>query len=126
MMDKEALRILIVDDSKVMRGIIRKMLKPWTTALVLEARDGKEAWEVLQREPVDIIISDWNMPRMKGIELLKRVRASEIHADIPFVMVTAEAMDVNQAEAGEARVSGYLTKPFTPEKLRRAIETTLG
>ena len=114
-MDKP-LRILVVDDSKVMRGVLRKMLGCDDTE-VLEACDGKHALEVLAEEPVDCVISDWNMPRMKGIDLLRQVRQDAALAHLPFVMVTAEAMAQNVAEADAARVSAYLTKPFTAEDL---------
>ena len=114
-MDK-TLRILVVDDSKVMRGVLRKMLGCDETE-VLEAHDGKHALEVLAAEPVDCVISDWNMPRMKGIDLLRQVRQDAALAHLPFVMVTAEAMAQNVAEADAARVSAYLTKPFTAESL---------
>ena len=114
-MDK-TLRILVVDDSKVMRGVLRKMLG-CDGAEVLEACDGKQALEVLGAEPVDCVISDWNMPRMKGIDLLRQVRQNAALAHLPFVMVTAEAMAQNVAEADAAKVSAYLTKPFTAEDL---------
>ena len=99
-----------------MRGVLRKMLGCDGTE-VLEAHDGKHALEVLAAEPVDCVISDWNMPRMKGIDLLRRVRQDAALAHLPFVMVTAEAMAQNVAEADAARVSAYLTKPFTAEGL---------
>ena len=114
-MDK-TLRILVVDDSKVMRGVLRKMLGCDGTE-VLEAHDGKHALEVLAAEPVDCVISDWNMPRMKGIDLLRQVRQDAALAHLPFIMVTAEAMAQTVAEADAARVSAYLTKPFTAEGL---------
>ena len=113
---EKPLRILVVDDSKVMRGVLRKMLGCDGTE-VLEAHDGKHALEVLAAEPVDCVISDWNMPRMKGIDLLRQVRQDAALAHLPFVMVTAEAMACNVAEADAARVSAYLTKPFTAEDL---------
>lgn len=115
------IRILVVDDSKVMRGIIRKMLAVFPGVGVLEARDGKDAWDQLQSENVDIIVSDWNMPRMKGIDLLRHVRANQATTHIPFIMVTAEAREVNHSEADEAKVSSYLTKPFTPESFRAVL-----
>lgn len=108
-----------------MRSIIRKMLAPFGDIEVLEAKDGKDAWDKLQKEPVDLVLSDWNMPRMKGIELLRKVRADGGLAELPFVMVTAEAMGDNVAEATKARVTSYLTKPFTPEKLMSAIQGNL-
>ena len=99
-----------------MRGVLRKMLGCDGTE-VLEACDGKHALEVLAAEPVDCVISDWNMPRMKGIDLLRKVRENAALAHLPFVMVTAEAMACNVAEADDAKVSAYLTKPFTAEGL---------
>ena len=122
-MDKP-LRILVVDDSKVMRGVLRKMLGCDGTE-VLEACDGKHALEVLAAEPVDCVISDWNMPRMKGIDLLRQVRQDAALAHLPFVMVTAEAMAQNVAEADAARVSAYLTKPFTAEDLWNTLRGIL-
>ena len=124
MMEK-SIRVLVVDDSNVMRAIIKKMLKPFGRFDILEARDGRDAWEKLQTERVDLILSDWNMPRMKGIELLRKVRADEALAGLPFVMISAEAMDDAVAEAKEARVTFYLTKPFTPELLKAAIQDHL-
>lgn len=118
------LRILVVDDSKVMRGIIRKMLRTRDVE-TLEATDGKDALRVLATENVDCIISDWNMPRMKGIDLLRRVRGDADLAETPFIMVTAEALSVNKAEADAARVSAYLVKPFTVEGLWRVVDDTL-
>jgi two-component system, chemotaxis family, chemotaxis protein CheY len=119
-MMKRRLKILVVDDSKVMRGIIRKMLGP-EDAEVLEAADGMQALAVLADSPVDCIISDWNMPRMKGIDLLRHVRSDGALAHTPFIMVTAEALSTSIAEAGAAKVSSYLVKPFTADDLWRTI-----
>ena len=88
----------------------------------MEADDGSVAWEMLQKDPVDFIVSDWNMPKMTGIELLKKVRADDNLKDIPFLMVTAEAQKENIVEAVKARVSNYIVKPFTPETLSEKIE----
>lgn len=118
------LKVLIVDDSKVMRGIIRKMLGAGS-AEVLEACDGKQALELLAEQSVDCIISDWNMPRMKGIDLLRRVRGDAALAATPFIMVTAEAMAANMAEADAAQVSSYLTKPFTSADLWNTLRRVL-
>jgi len=118
------LRVLVVDDSKVMRGIIRKMLSA-KGAEVLEATDGKDALRLLETETVACIISDWNMPRMKGIDLLRCVRGDAALADTPFIMLTAEALSTNLAEADAARVSSYLIKPFTTETLWRVVEKAL-
>ena len=122
-MDKQ-LNVLVVDDSKVMRGVVRQMLRCDGIA-VLEAGDGRQALEVLATRPVDCIISDWNMPRMKGIDLLRRVRADGDLAGIPFVMLTAECLSCNLAEADAAKVSCYLTKPFTSEELWGVLRQVL-
>ena len=118
------LRVLVVDDSKVMRGIIRKMLAARGVD-VLEAVDGKDAVRVLGSETVTCIVSDWNMPRMKGIDLLRWVRGEDSLAGLPFIMVTAEALSGNKAEADAARVTSYLVKPFTADDLWRVIEDSL-
>jgi two-component system chemotaxis response regulator CheY len=119
-----SLRILVVDDSKVMRGIIRKMLA-LRGATALEAVNGRDALRVLATETVDCIVSDWNMPGMKGIDLLRSVRGDADLADTPFIMVTAEALSRNMAEADAAKVSSYLVKPFTAEDLWRVIDDSL-
>lgn len=116
--------VLVVDDSKVMRGIIRKMLAS-DGIEVMEACDGKQALERLAGQTVDCIISDWNMPRMKGIDLLRRVRGDAALAQTPFVMVTAEALAANMAEADAAEVSCYLTKPFTADDLWNTLRRIL-
>ena len=118
------LRVLVVDDSKVMRGIIRKMLTARGVE-VLEAADGREALGLLVTEPVNCILSDWNMPRMKGIDLLRRVRGDDALAGTPFIMLTAEALASNVIEADAAKVSSYLVKPFTSDELWRVLEDSL-
>jgi len=124
MKEMAKLRVLVVDDSKVMRGIIRKMLAAKGTE-VLEAVDGKDALGLLASETVSCIISDWNMPRMKGIDLLRRVRGDSSLADTPFIMLTAESLSTNLAEANAAGVSAYLTKPFTAETLWQVVAKAL-
>ena len=85
------MRVLVVDDFSTMRRIVRNILRQLGFQNVVEADDGTSAWEVLNREKIDFIVSDWNMPQMTGIELLRKVRSSEQFAAIPFLMVTAEA-----------------------------------
>lgn len=121
-MNKE-MRILLVDDSNTMRGIIKNILKQLGLKNVFEADDGTTAWAILQKENFDFIISDWNMPKMKGIELLKLVRNDEKLKKIPFLMVTAEGLQENILEAAKAQVSNYVVKPFTPEILLQKINT---
>lgn len=116
------LKVLIVDDFATMRRIVKNILTQLGFKNFIEADDGSTAWDILQKEQVDFIVSDWNMPKMTGIELLKKVRADERFQNIPFLMVTAEAQKENIVEAVKARVSNYIVKPFTPETLSEKIE----
>ncbi|MBU1230733.1 MAG: chemotaxis response regulator CheY [Proteobacteria bacterium] len=116
------MRILIVDDFSTMRKIIKNILRQLGYNNVTEADDGTTAWETLNRDNIDFIISDWNMPQMTGIELLRKVRSSEEYAATPFLMVTAEAQQENIIEAVQAKVSNYIVKPFTPETLGQKID----
>ncbi|MBE1426590.1 two-component system, chemotaxis family, response regulator CheY [Desulfomicrobium apsheronum] len=115
------MRVLIVDDFSTMRRIIKNILRQLGFNNIIEADDGTAAWEVLTKDQVDFIISDWNMPQMTGIELLRKVRASEEFGDLPFLMVTAEAQQENIIEAVQAKVSNYIVKPFTAETLGQKI-----
>ena len=120
------MRILVVDDLSTMRKIIKNILRQLGLENVVEADDGTTAWEVLNKDNIDFIISDWNMPKMTGIELLRKVRASEEYSDIPFLMVTAEAQQENIIEAVQAKVSNYIVKPFTQETLGQKIDKIFG
>ncbi len=116
---------LVVDDFSTMRRIVRKILKDLQFREVIEAENGAEAFKLLQNNKVDLIVSDWNMPVMTGLELLKMVRADERLKGLPFLMVTAEAQKENIVEAIKAKVSNYVVKPFSPavfaEKLAKII-----
>jgi two-component system chemotaxis response regulator CheY len=116
------MRILVVDDFSTMRRIIKNILKQLGFTNVVDADDGSTAWEILNKDKIDFIISDWNMPKMSGIELLRKVRSSEEFADIPFLMVTAEGQQENVIEAVQAGVSNYIVKPFTPETFEQKIK----
>ena len=116
------MRVLVVDDFSTMRRIIKNILRQLGFTNIVEADDGTTAWEVLNKEQIDFVISDWNMPKMTGIELLRKVRASEEYADVPFLMVTAEGLQENIIEAVQAKVSNYIVKPFTPETLGQKID----
>jgi two-component system chemotaxis response regulator CheY len=120
------IKILIVDDFSTMRKIIRNILTQLGFKNILEADDGTTALEILKKEKVDLIISDWNMPKMSGLELLKAVRSDENLKDIPFVMVTAEAQKENILEAIKYKVNQYIVKPFTPETLKEKLEKVFG
>lgn len=116
------MRVLVVDDFSTMRRIVRNILRQLGLNNVVEADDGTTAWEIINREKIDFIVSDWNMPKMTGIELLRKVRASEQYASIPFLMVTAEAQQENIIEAVQAKVSNYIVKPFTADTMQQKID----
>ena len=116
------MRVLVVDDFATMRKIVKNILRQLGLENVVEADDGTTAWEILNKDSIDFIVSDWNMPQMSGIELLRKVRSSEEYADIPFLMVTAEAQQENIIEAVQAKVSNYIVKPFTPDTMREKID----
>ena len=118
----KSLKILIVDDFATMRKVIRNLLKQGGFENVVEAEDGVAALKVLKSQQVDFIISDWNMPNMDGLELLKAVRGDDELKALPFLMVTAEALKDNVVAAVKAGVSNYIVKPFTAEVLNEKIE----
>jgi two-component system chemotaxis response regulator CheY len=120
-----SIKILIVDDFATMRRILKNILKQLGFKTLVEADDGTTAWEVLEGQSIDLIISDWNMPKMTGLELLKKVRASEAYKKTPFLMVTAEAQKQNVIEAVQAGVSNYVVKPFTAEAISDKLEKIL-
>lgn len=118
--------ILIVDDFPIMRGIIRRMLtKRFGLDNIIEADDGVAAWEILNKEKIDLIICDWNMPNMTGIALLKKIRADNKFSGLPFVMVTAEGKKENVIEATKAGVTGFIIKPFTAKDLGKKLKLIL-
>jgi len=116
------MRVLVVDDFSTMRRIIKNILRQLGFNNIVEADDGTTAWDTLNKDKIDFIISDWNMPQMTGIELLRKVRASDEFADLPFLMVTAEAQQENILEAVQAKVSNYIVKPFTAEVMKQKID----
>ncbi len=116
------MRVLVVDDFSTMRRIIKNILRQLGFTNVVEADDGTTAWDVLNKDKIEFIISDWNMPQMTGIELLRKVRSSEEFADLPFLMVTAEAQQENIIEAVQAKVSNYIVKPFTADVMKQKID----
>ncbi len=112
-----SIKILIVDDFATMRRILKNILKQLGFTNISEADDGSTALEQLKKNQFDLIISDWNMPKMSGLDLLKSVRGMNECKDIPFLMVTAEAQKQNVIEAVQAGVSNYVVKPFTAEQI---------
>ena len=120
-----SIKILIVDDFATMRRILKNILKQLGFKNLVEADDGTTAWDVLESQKIDLIISDWNMPKMTGLELLKKVRASSKYKTAPFLMVTAEAQKQNVIEAVQAGVSNYVVKPFTAEAISDKLKKIL-
>jgi two-component system chemotaxis response regulator CheY len=108
-----------------MRRILKNILKQLGFKNLVEADDGTTAWDVLESQEIDLIISDWNMPKMTGLELLKKVRASDQYKKSPFLMVTAEAQKQNVIEAVQAGVSNYVVKPFTAEAISDKLKKIL-
>ncbi len=119
------MKILVVDDFATMRRIIKNLLKQGKYINITEAEDGADALKVLKSEKVDFIISDWNMPNMTGLELLKAVRADSELSGLPFLMVTAESLKDNIVLAVKEGVSNYIVKPFTAEVLSEKIENII-
>lgn len=119
------LTALVVDDFSTMRRIVKNILRDLEFKNILEAEDGMAAVSILKAQKVDVIVSDWNMPKMTGLELLKYVRSDNTLKDMPFLMITAESQKENVVEAVKARVSNYIVKPFTAatlgEKLAKII-----
>ena len=126
MVDKN-IKFLVVDDFSTMRRIVRNVLKELGFTNIDEAEDGQVALHKLKSQNFDFIVSDWNMPNMTGIELLKAVRADQQIKHLPFMMITAEAKRENIIEAAMAGASGYIVKPFTAatleEKMNKIFQT---
>jgi two-component system chemotaxis response regulator CheY len=120
------LAILLVDDYKTMLRIIRNLLRQLEFQNIDEASDGTQALQLLMQKPFDLIISDWNMEPMTGLQLLREVRRSDKLRHIPFIMVTAESKTENVIAAKEAGVSNYIVKPFNAETLKMKLQSVLG
>ncbi len=120
------MRILVVDDFQTMRRIVMNLMRQLGFTNMIEAADGELAWEVLENDSIDLIVSDWNMPNMTGMELLKKVRASEEYKNIPFIMVTAEGKKENVIAAVQAGVNNYIVKPFNAATLKEKLKRVIG
>ncbi|HEY8189335.1 MAG TPA: chemotaxis response regulator CheY [Micavibrio sp.] len=116
-----SMKIMVVDDMSTMRRIVKNLLKQLGFANVEEAENGQEALIKLKADKFGFVVSDWNMPVMSGIQLLRAIRADEALKSIPVLMVTAEAQKENIIEAVQAGVSNYVVKPFTAEALQEKI-----
>ena len=116
------MKILIVDDFSTMRRIIKNLLRDLGFTNTSEADDGQTALPMLQSGKYDFLVTDWNMPGMQGIDLLKAVRADPNLASLPVLMVTAESKRDQIVEAAQAGVNGYVVKPFTAQTLKEKID----
>ena len=120
------LPILIVDDYRTMLRIIRNLLKQLSFTNVYEASDGSEALARLREKSYGLVISDWNMQPVTGLDLLREVRADAALQHLPFIMITAESKAENVVAAKEAGVNNYIVKPFNAETLKAKIASVLG
>ena len=115
--------ILLVDDFSTMRRVIKKILKGIGLKNVMEAENGMEAWEFINKQNFDLVICDWHMPKMKGLDLLEKIRLSEKYADLPFIMVSAEGKKDSILQATKKGVTNYITKPFSADDLERVLKS---
>ena len=120
-----SIRILIVDDFATTRRILKNILKQIGFINIFEADDGTTALEEIRKNSFDLIISDWNMPKMTGSELLKAVRSKHELKNVPFLMITPEIQKQNIIELIQDETSNYIVKPFTAEQLAEKIEKIL-
>ena len=120
-------KVLVVDDFKTMRKLVINALSTMGITSVVESEDAADAWPLVEQsyaknEPFGLIVSDWNMPKMQGIDFLRKVRENAASKDIPFLMVTAEAEQKNIIEAVKIGVSNYIVKPFSPATFKEKVE----
>lgn len=120
------MNVLIVDDYKTMLRIIENLLKQLGFKNVVQATDGSAALKCLREQAFGLVISDWNMQPMTGLQLLKEVRADDKLKTLPFIMITAESKTENVVAAKEAGVNNYIVKPFNAETLKTKISAVIG
>jgi two-component system chemotaxis response regulator CheY len=118
--------VITVDDSSTMRRIIKNTLLKLGFDNILEAGNGVEALDVMAKNKVDVVVTDWNMPEMDGLTFVKTLRAKEEYKTIPILMVTTEAAKEDILTALRSGVNNYVVKPFTPETLKEKIDKLLG
>lgn len=121
------MKLLVVDDSSTMRRIIKNTLARLGYKDILEGADGIEGWAAIDANPdVEMLITDWNMPEMNGLELVKKVRADARFKDLPIIMVTTEGGKAEVITALKAGVNNYIVKPFTPQVLKEKLAAVMG
>lgn len=121
-------RILIIDDMASIRDLVRNQLRTMNYTEIFEAEDGEQGWAIIetqyaQANPIELVISDWNMPKMKGLELLKKVRSTAHFVQLPFILLTSEAERDQVTEAVMAGVSQYIVKPFSGKVFENKLKT---
>lgn len=120
------MKFVVVDDSSTMRRIIVNTLKSMGHTDVVQGEDGVEGWRAINSNPdVDVILTDWNMPNMNGMRLVQKIRADARFEKIPIVMITTEGGKKEVIGAMKAGVNNYIVKPFTPDVLRKKLESVL-
>lgn len=122
----KSMRILVVDDFQTMRRIIINLLRQLGFTNVVEAADGKQALEKVKDDKIELVVSDWNMPNMSGMEFLKELRADDEYKSLPFIMVTAEGKKENVIAAVQAGVNNYIVKPFNAATLKEKLVKVIG
>lgn len=119
------MKFLVVDDSPTMRRIVINALKTFGYSDVVEAGDGQEALEQLSSNPVEFVITDWNMPNMSGLDLTKAIRSNDKYKHLPILMVTTRGLKQDIIEALKAKVNNYVVKPFTPQVLKEKLDAIM-
>ena len=117
--------ILVVDDSRIMRNILKNSFdeqESWGETVFLDASDGEAAFEILKEQRIDILLLDWNMPKLDGLSLLKKIRQMDYYKKLPVIMITSEAAKYNVIEALKAGVSDYIIKPASRKILRDKVK----
>lgn len=122
----KGMRILVVDDFQTMRRIVINLLRQLGFTNVVEAADGMLALEKVRDDRIDLVISDWNMPNMSGMEFLRALRTDEKYKTLPFIMVTAEGKKENVIAAVQAGVNNYIVKPFNAATLKEKLVKVIG
>lgn len=122
----KGMRILVVDDFQTMRRIVINLLRQLGFTNVVEASDGQLGLDKVRDDKIDLVISDWNMPNMSGMEFLRALRTDEKYKTLPFIMVTAEGKKENVIAAVQAGVSNYIVKPFNAATLKEKLMKVIG
>ena len=120
-----SVNVLVVEDNPNLRKVLVNIVKKIGFADVKEAEDGQEAWETLEAEKIGLVLADWNMPRMSGLELLQKMRDTNKVSNIPFLMITASDTKQSILEAGKKGVDAYIIKPFSVNTISENIEEAM-